>query len=288
MIDTMTTVASMVSPNDGPERTTKSSDPGKQVEKLFARMMIKEMRKAMPKEGPFGGKEMSMFMDLLDDVLAERMADSGNMGLAEQMNQAINPSDGSHLRSSSERMSLRPSHEIPHSVHHHHPSGVAQHLAVEETLPVSGRISSRFGKRVHPITGKTSLHQGLDIAAPEGTPIEAARPGTVTFAGEKGGYGLVVYIDHGDGLETRYAHCSALNVKTGQKIPQGHIVGEVGSTGRSTGSHLHFEARKNGKAINPETLFQPKEEKSSKTNPLLVRQEQREVLQVSNPTRGTP
>ena len=99
MIDSMTQMAPMLAA-DSPTAGLKSdSDPGKQAEILFSRMMIKEMRKAIPSDGPFGGKEMSMYMDLLDDALAERIAESGNMGIAKQMNRAINPTDGSHLRS---------------------------------------------------------------------------------------------------------------------------------------------------------------------------------------------
>ena len=82
-----------------------NNDPGKQIEALFARMMVKEMRKAMPQDGPFAGKEMSMFMDMLDETLAERMAESGNMGIAEQMNRILGATDGQHLRSDTSRIS---------------------------------------------------------------------------------------------------------------------------------------------------------------------------------------
>ena len=91
-------------------------------------------------------------------------------------------------------------------------------------------------------------------------------------------YGLVVYVDHGDGLETRYAHCSKLHVKAGDTVAQGQLLSEVGSTGRSTGNHLHFEARKNGAAVDPDTIFNWSDEKSTKTQPQLVRQNIREGL----------
>jgi len=261
-------------------------DAGKQIEALFARMMVKEMRKAMPQDGPFAGKEMSMFMDMLDETLAERMAESGNMGIAEHMNRILGATDGQHLRSDTSRIS--PSERIQslsmvHTSHpvHHHDHGHHEH-------PVDGTVTSRFGKRVDPISGKASLHKGLDIAASKGTPIQAARSGTVSFAGEKGGYGNVVYVDHGDGLQTRYAHCSALHVKAGEKITLGQHIADVGSTGRSTGNHLHFEVRKDGAAIDPETVFNWRDEKSPKKEPQLVRQGRREGLQVSTVTKGTP
>lgn len=102
-------------------------------------------------------------------------------------------------------------------------------------------MSSLFGSRVHPITGQVRFHQGTDLAAPEGTPVVAAFSGRVEIAGWLGGYGLIVVISHGDTHETRYAHLSEVLVKSGQEVKQGNVIGLVGSTGMSTGPHLHFE-----------------------------------------------
>lgn len=112
-------------------------------------------------------------------------------------------------------------------------------------------LSSRFGNRVHPITGRPDFHTGVDWPKSKGTPIKAADGGTVTFAGWKSGYGYVVYINHGGGFETRYAHMSAIYVKKGEKVYKDKSIGAVGNTGNSTGSHLHFEVRKYGVAYNP-------------------------------------
>ena len=122
-------------------------------------------------------------------------------------------------------------------------------------VPVQGRVSSDFGPRVHPVTGARKQHNGLDIAAPTGTPIQAPAAGTVTFAGMRGGYGYLTIIDHGDGTETRYAHQDRLSVSTGDRVDQGQIIGTVGSTGMSTGPHLHFEVRRDGEAIDPAPLL---------------------------------
>lgn len=114
--------------------------------------------------------------------------------------------------------------------------------------PISGHITSRYGARE---SIRDHTHQGLDIAAPTGTKIKAAASGTVSYSGVKGGYGNLIIIDHGNGITTYYGHCSKLIAKVGEKVNAGDIIAEVGSTGNSTGSHLHLEIRRNGTYINP-------------------------------------
>ena len=122
-------------------------------------------------------------------------------------------------------------------------------LGVSLIKPVNGRISSRFGANSRVRSGS---HTGLDIATSTGTPIKAAASGTVTFAGWKGSYGNLLVITHSNGIQTYYGHCSKLYVSSGQKISQGQTIAAVGSTGNSTGPHLHFEIRVNGVAYNPQ------------------------------------
>lgn len=117
--------------------------------------------------------------------------------------------------------------------------------------PVNGSVTSGFGYRIHPIYGTRRLHQGLDISGGSGTPIAAAKGGTVISAGWRGGYGNAVVISHGGGITTLYAHQSSMNVSNGQEVSRGDIIGWVGSTGASTGPHLHFEVRVNGSAVDP-------------------------------------
>ncbi|MFV1971466.1 MAG: murein hydrolase activator EnvC [Acidimicrobiia bacterium] len=117
--------------------------------------------------------------------------------------------------------------------------------------PVSGAIESGFGKRVHPIYGTVKMHTGLDMHGPIGDPIRAAAGGTVILAGTKGGYGNTVMIDHGGGMVTLYAHQSKLAVSVGQKVKAGQTIGYIGSSGLSTGPHLHFEVRINGTPVDP-------------------------------------
>ena len=119
-------------------------------------------------------------------------------------------------------------------------------------LPMSSaRLTSGFGTRYHPTLGGQRFHAGVDLAAPTGTPVSATASGRVTRAGWAGGYGILVAIDHGGSRETRYAHLSALAVLPGETVKQGQVIGYVGSTGRSTGPHLHYETRVAGQPTNP-------------------------------------
>ena len=128
-------------------------------------------------------------------------------------------------------------------------SSAKANLGIALIRPVSGTITSRFGvgSRI-----RRSSHTGLDIATSTGTPIAAAASGTVTFSGYKGSYGNMLVISHGNGVQTYYGHCSKLYVSAGAQVSQGEIIGAVGSTGNSTGPHLHLEVRVNGVAYNPQ------------------------------------
>lgn len=117
--------------------------------------------------------------------------------------------------------------------------------------PVSGEITSPYGYRVHPIWGTTIYHSGIDIGVDEGTPVHAADGGVVVWSGWMGGYGYVVVIDHGNGLSTLYGHNSELAVDEGQSVAKGQVISYAGSTGNSTGPHVHFEVRVNGDPVDP-------------------------------------
>ena len=119
-------------------------------------------------------------------------------------------------------------------------------------IPVSGSITSRFGARGG---SRSSVHTGLDISAPSGTGIRAISAGTVSYAGYRGSYGNLIIIDHGNGVQSYYAHCSALYVAAGQSVDSSTTIGAVGSTGNSTGPHLHLEIRINGSPVNPQNYL---------------------------------
>ena len=121
-------------------------------------------------------------------------------------------------------------------------------------MPVAGRITSNFGARMHPVLGFMRMHKGLDIGAPYGSPILAAIDGVVQFAGRNRGYGNFVRLAHGGGLATGYGHMSRIAVSPGARVRRGQVIGYVGSTGMSTGPHLHWEVWKNGVAVNPRSI----------------------------------
>jgi beta-lactamase regulating signal transducer with metallopeptidase domain len=129
-------------------------------------------------------------------------------------------------------------------------------IIIKNALPIqSGKVSSNFGDQLHPITKEKRHHDGIDIKAKEGTPIYSAFDGVVKFSGEKGDYGILIHIEHSDSLETLYAHLKSSSVKQGEAVKAGTVIGECGNTGLSTGSHLHFEIKKSGKAVNPSEYF---------------------------------
>jgi murein DD-endopeptidase MepM/ murein hydrolase activator NlpD len=133
---------------------------------------------------------------------------------------------------------------------------ILQQSVLKDMLPNSNPISaaynsSSYGWRIDPFNGNKAFHEGLDFTAHTGTPIRAAADGIVSSTEQGGAYGKLVKIEHGAGLETRYAHTSRILVKVGERVTKGQIVAEVGSTGRSTGPHLHYEIRLNGAALDP-------------------------------------
>lgn len=130
--------------------------------------------------------------------------------------------------------------------------GLGSTARIASGMPVASRaVTSGFGMRRHPLLGGLRAHAGVDLAAPAGAPVVATADGMVSTAAWSGGYGLLVAVEHGGGHQTRYAHLSRLNVAAGQRVRRGDVIGFVGSTGRSTGPHLHYETRMNGQAVNP-------------------------------------
>jgi murein DD-endopeptidase MepM/ murein hydrolase activator NlpD len=152
-------------------------------------------------------------------------------------------------------------------------NGVPQYMPADLSM-----ISSGFGYRRDPINGQASMHPGLDFRGPIGSPIFAAADGKVTFVGTRSGYGNVVEISHGNGMLTRYAHMSRQKATVGQTVEAGDVIGLIGSTGRSTGPHLHFEVRINDRAVNPRPFLE--------SAPHVLEEARAELSQRGSPTHG--
>ncbi len=222
MIDPIAGFASM--PVAAPAPARNAVEAGKQFEALF----VKQILAQMPLAGT--GKEGEKWIGMFRDQLAAEIVEGGGFGLADVIARDIGTAG------------------TPAALPPPRPAPVAS--------PSTARVTSGFGTRIDPFDGSHRRHAGIDVGAPEGTPIRAAFGGVVQFAGRREGYGNLVVVDHGDGLETRYAHCSRLDVVAGQRIAEGEAVAAVGETGRATGPHLHFEVRRDGIAIDPKNVIE--------------------------------
>jgi murein DD-endopeptidase MepM/ murein hydrolase activator NlpD len=212
----------------------------RQLEAFFLRRLLAEAR---PHGGGLldGGFAGETFKQLLDETLADKMSEGAGIGMAAMFEAQLGAPAGA---ASPHR---QPVHVAAADVGLPRPAQPAAAL----TLPVHGHLTSAYGHRNDPIRNTPIMHAGLDLAAPTGTPVVAAAEGTVSHAGPAGTYGNLVIVRHPGGLETRYAHLSTVAVHVGEVVAAGQAVGAVGTTGHSTGPHLHFELRRDGKAIDP-------------------------------------
>ncbi|MDB9528120.1 peptidoglycan DD-metalloendopeptidase family protein [Oscillatoria sp. CS-180] len=187
---------------------------------------------------------------LRQELLAKKQQDEAEATLQKQLIDRLQ-NDQAALKAAQTQL-VRDSEEIANLIRQRvaASSGAVRGTGVF-VFPVNGRITSGFGYRRHPILGTSRLHAGVDFGAPQGTTIYAADSGRVIYAGWRGGYGRTVIVDHGGGITTLYAHSSRLFVSVGQSVSQGQAIAAVGSTGLSTGPHLHFEVRQNGTPVNP-------------------------------------
>ena len=201
--------------------------------RAFESMFIKMLLDGMPEpddktlSGGFGG---GVWRDMLHGEYAEQAAEQRGFGIADAIMRQLGDAAGS--------------------------AGSLGAAAPVSPLAGNPRVTSDFGPRIHPITGKHHHHTGVDWAAPVGAPVRAIMDAEVVFAGPRGGYGNMVELKHRDGTVTRYAHLDRIEARVGQRIGKGEQLGTVGSTGQSTGPHLHFEVRRDGQAINPTAYLQ--------------------------------
>ena len=250
----------------------------REMESLFAYEMVKAMRSASGTSaagsGGFGG---DVYGSLFDMELARLLSSRNGLGLQEILLKRMGQSEYSQKNKENQKETgnvgiaaegIEPSAATPAAIaapevpapHTHDPleeGGPAVTISGEGALPIreGGRVSSAFGYRKDPFTGEAKFHHGIDIAAAEGTEVYPAKGGEVMFSGYRKGYGNIVEIDHGDGIVTKYAHNRANRVATGDRVGPDTVIAEVGSTGRSTGPHLHFEVQYEGRKVPPQTIF---------------------------------
>ena len=229
-----------------------------EFEAIFIAQLLKIMRETIEESGMEGGGfGKSIYTDLFDQEIALSMAQRGALGIGDivyksiaDKESAISPEFFEMLQP--ERKVSRPA---PESSDNLPASGADAAESAREIslplLPVNAPVSSAFGMRNDPINGTPRFHKGIDLAAPAGSPVVAALPGRVISAGYESGYGNSVLVDHDGGLRTRYGHLASINVKAGDLVTSDDTLGKVGSTGRSTGAHLHFEVIRMGTPVDP-------------------------------------
>jgi len=224
-----------------PVKEAPAKAAGKQLEAFFLRQLLSEAQT----EGTDGGFAGDTFKQMFNEAVADKMASAGGIGLADVFSKQLAKQAGA---AAPETSHIAP----PTTMMHEGPSVAGLPRFV---MPVAGRASSGYGERFDPIQHKEIKHPGFDLAAPTGTTVDAAAAGTVMHAGPAGTYGNLIIIKHPDGVETRYAHLSATSVKEGDHVEAGQPIGAVGTTGYSTGPHLHFEVRKDGQTVDPAPLL---------------------------------
>lgn len=210
---------------------TKAEEAAKAFESYLVGFLSQAMRSTLPEDSVFRSGAMDMFASVFDQALGDALSEGQGLGLREQLVASF-----LHRAQSSGEAAPSRGLRAPHA---------------DATNPLQKRPGG-FGIRKDPFTGEQRMHQGKDIGGKMGQAIRAAMPGKVVFTGTRGGYGQLVIVDHGNGMQTRYGHCSGFVARPGDVVNAGDPIAKVGSTGRSTAPHLHFEVRVNGAAVDPE------------------------------------
>ena len=228
-----------------------------EFEAIFIAHMLKVMRETIEESGlTEGGFGKSIYTELFDQEISLSLAKRGALGISDLLEQRLGnnvdleekqKSDSSRSTGTSAKSECSARETYDHSPH----SCAQENEISDMQLPVQAPISSRYGMRKDPFTRQLKFHKGLDLAAPEGMAVVPALPGTVLSAKYESGYGNTVLVEHAGGIQTRYGHLSSISVRAGDTITSESILGKVGNTGHSTGSHLHFEVIRDGNPVDP-------------------------------------
>jgi murein DD-endopeptidase MepM/ murein hydrolase activator NlpD len=224
-----------------------------EFEALLLTQMLKDMRRSMV-DARDETSEFGAMTDTIDTEFGRSISAAGGFGLGETLLKAIERLAGTAPTGSaaSEVAGAPTAYGIPmHESAEASPAARGGQLGSFASTGTPGPVTSGFGWRRDPLTGTPGFHSGVDVALAYGRDVRAVAAGQVTFAGERGGYGNMVTVAHGDGRETRYAHLASVGVREGDAVAPDQVLGRSGSSGRATGPHLHFEVLVNGRAVDP-------------------------------------
>jgi murein DD-endopeptidase MepM/ murein hydrolase activator NlpD len=271
--------AALFAPSTAPTTGPAAPDAGRarvrelaqEFESMLILQMIKQMRETfLDEEHKDEGLGAETMTETIDVELSRTLARQGGLGLARSIERGIDavagtaasgeaslvaPSTAAVARPTDGGRASRAAMVWPSAAPQREPEAASQ-SPITLDLPLDARVSSGFGYRADPFHGLQRFHAGLDFAAAYGREVPAAGAGRVVSAGYEGGYGLSVVVDHGQGVQTRYAHLSSVVVAAGQELAKSEIVGRVGRSGRATGPHLHFEVALDGRKVDPATVAQ--------------------------------
>jgi murein DD-endopeptidase MepM/ murein hydrolase activator NlpD len=244
-----------------------------EFEAMLMTQMLRDLRRSMVSDESSEGYGNDAMSDTTDIEMGRALSRSGGLGLTNVLLRAIVRQAAPAAESGGTKVDAAPVSAQPPVLAAPTPLTPAPpstpppvatpavpslQPASEEGAPAveapKGPVTSPFGWRRDPFTGAARFHSGVDIGLPHGTPVRAAASGQVVFAGANGGYGNMVVIERPSGQQVRYAHLAVQNVRTGDVVEQGQVIGQVGNTGRSTGAHLHVEVIENGRAVDPAAL----------------------------------
>jgi murein DD-endopeptidase MepM/ murein hydrolase activator NlpD len=240
-INALTSLNAQVGATSPDTDRAKIKEMAQQFESLLLAQMLREMKQSMAPESEEQGLGGAIMGDTFMSELGMALSKSGGVGMSQIL------VDG-FARSLPAFETTDSSHEVSDTM------GVVNSAAEIVSHVPRTKISSEFGWRNDPIDGQKRFHAGTDLRLAYGQDVRAAAGGVVTFAGEKGGYGTSLTVRHSDGLETRYAHLSSMDVREGDTVAAGQVIARSGNTGRTTGPHLHFEVRQNGRPVDPDAV----------------------------------
>jgi len=240
----------------GEERKSELRKVSREFEAIFIAYMLKVMRETIEESGlTEGGPGKTIYTELFDQEIAQSLAQRETLGISNMLYRTlinnVVADDSKEAPTASSENEARPSAPGENSGSPHEEKVEKAHVISGMKLPVSAPVSSAFGPRQDPFTKRVKFHKGLDLAAPEGMKVVSALPGKVIATGYEKGYGNYVCIQHSEDLQTRYGHLKEIHVRTGDTVTSENSLGTVGSTGHSTGPHLHFEAIRMGKPVDP-------------------------------------